>query len=105
MGINLLFGLILLFWVYQEMELSDYLKIWLLLCPVILLLHLIKIEKGAFVAFRDALLFLLTGGSIGTTIGSLMRNQASLLEIVWLILAIFVAIIHYSPSKRDSYRN
>ena len=48
-------------------------------------------------------LFILTGGAMGRTIASAIKEEISIVEIIWLLAAIFVAIIHYSPSNKDKY--
>ena len=89
----------------MEDAVTSYLKVWLISCPFIILLHLVKTDKVYFLSIRDISLFLLTGGAIGTTIGNLIKSGNSSIENIWLVAAICVAIIHYSPSKRDKYLN
>ena len=105
--INILFALILVFRLFLlEQDLSNYLYIWLISSPFVILIHLIKVNNPSIVSLRDALLFLLTGGSIGNTVAALLKGEASyFLELPWLIIALSIALIHYSASKKDRYTN
>ena len=103
--INVVFAIIVLFKIVIGLEVTNYLKIWLISCPIIVISNLYKSEKKAHPSIKDMLLFILTGGAIGRTIASLFKEEVSIPEIFWLLVAIFVAAIHYSPSNNDKYMN
>lgn len=102
-GINVVFGIIILFKMVLGIEVSNYLKIWLLACPIIVVSHFFKSEEKSHPSVKDMFLFILTGGAIGRTIANSIKEEVLIVEIVWLLAAIFVAVIHYSPSNKDKY--
>ena len=101
--INVIFGIIVLFKIVIGLEVTNYLKIWLIACPIIIISNLFSFEKKSHPSLKDMLLFILTGGAIGRTIASLIIEEASIPEMIWLLAAIFFAAIHYSPSNNDKY--
>lgn len=103
--VNSVFGLIILRKLLIDGTVSSYLKVWLVMCVLVILAFLIKIDAKMQPTLRDLSLFLLTGGSIGKTVGSLIRSAVSPIELVWLVVAIGAAIVHYSPSDEDKYLN
>ena len=108
LSINAAFALITIAGIlFLEATLESWLLIWMICCPIILVWHLVPINHQFANKIRDVFLFLLTGGAIGNTLGSIMNPAESLhwMYSVWLIPAVIKAIIHYSPSKKDRYMN
>ena len=53
---------------------------------------------------KHALLFLVTGSSIGITVGMILKNESLIgLEYVWVILGVLAMVLHYSRSSKDQY--
>mgnify|MGYP001795571661 CR=1 FL=1 len=91
---------------FHEVSVDKYLRIWIIFCPIILLGHLIPAKADSLIKLRDAGLFLLTGGAIGKTLGSVIsREPLYFIYFAWLVPALIVVILHYSPSKNDRYTN
>ena len=89
---------------FAPADLSNKMLTWLVVAPVILLLATVPVVKYGARLFHAGL-FLITGASIGLTLGSAFSSPGALwvVEWPWLALAMAVAVVHYSPSSKDEY--
>ena len=104
-GSNALMAIILI--VKLSMEIGGVgpeMTAWLVIAPIVLVFALLPVGS-TLAKFAHVMLFLLTGAAIGITIGEAISGSAttSLAQQAWLIIAIPVLIIHYSPSSDDEY--
>ncbi|MCH2214908.1 MAG: hypothetical protein MK086_07025 [Flavobacteriales bacterium] len=99
--VNIVYAIIVIFKIVTDMEAIKYLQVWLIACPIIVISNLFKTEKRSHPSIKHVLLFMLTGGAIGTRVARLFKQEVSTPEFIWLLTAIFVEAIHYSPSNKN----
>ncbi|MEL6918152.1 MAG: hypothetical protein AAFO99_10535 [Bacteroidota bacterium] len=107
-GVNALAILVKLLKKYLfNLELSQEESIWFFFALFAIVFNGLPKMNKAYDVLKHAVLFLSTGAIIGITIGAMLNpyQHVIVLEYIWLVFGVLGATLHYSPSKRDVYRN
>lgn len=86
-------------------QIGFIMKTWAYVAPFVSLLTLKFPQPAKNTKIIHMAQFLVTGAAIGVTLSQIIRyfDHVWLLEIIWLPIGIFAAVIHYSSSQRDEY--
>lgn len=101
-SIQVLFLMIQLVLVQQGVQTWAVWGTWALAISAVLGVHFILLRTGKGGRLKHAILFLLYGCMLGLTLGNLLRGRTShWLLLLWVLIAVVGAIIHYRPHPDD----